>query len=203
MSEQRPADRKRARGPAANQELHDEFRTAAPGGARRHAARPGDGRRDRRARRPAYRPVASRHRKADRIQDLFAGDSLFRPARLRVADVPGACLRARRREADGDQPAAARPVHPRAVRRDHAHPQPSAVHLRIRARYRRDHAVSLGVRGTRAADGVLRAGFGRPPSRQLFPPRRRSSRPAGRVWSTTSSPFATPSRRRSTTSSGC
>ena len=41
---------------------------------------------------PAYRAAASRHRKADRAQDLSAGDPLFRPAGLCRADEPGACL---------------------------------------------------------------------------------------------------------------
>ena len=36
----------------------------------------------------------------------------------------------------------------------------------------------VGVRGARAADGVLRARLGRPPARQLFPPGRRPSRSA-------------------------
>jgi NADH:ubiquinone oxidoreductase subunit C len=46
----------------------------------------------RRARRSAYRPAAPRHREADRAQDLSAGGALFRPARLRRADEPGARL---------------------------------------------------------------------------------------------------------------
>ena len=88
--------------------LTDEFRAAASGGARRAAPGPGDGRRDRRARRSAYRPAASRHREADRIQDLHAGDAVFRPARLRLADVRGARLRAGGREAAGHRGAGAR-----------------------------------------------------------------------------------------------
>ena len=36
--------------------------------------------------------AASRHRKADRAEDLSAGDPVFRPARLRRADESGACL---------------------------------------------------------------------------------------------------------------
>ena len=52
--------------------------------------------------------------------------------------------------------------------------------MRIRPRCRRDHAVPVGLRGARTADGVLRAGVGRAPARQLFPSRRRPSRPAGR-----------------------
>ena len=103
----------------------------------------------------------------------------------------------------GIDAAAAGAIHPRAVRRDHPHPQPSAERLRVRARCRRAHAVPVGVRGARAADGVLRARLGRAAARQLFPPRRRASGPAGRASPTTSSPSATPSRRRSTISSGC
>ena len=57
----------------------------------------------------------------------------------------------------GHRRAAARQIHPRAVRRDHAHPQPSAQRHHLRARCRRHHAVALGVRGAREADGVLRA----------------------------------------------
>ncbi len=52
-------------------------------------------------RRSAYRPAASRHREADRIQDLHAGGAVFRPARLRLADVRGARLRPGDREAAG------------------------------------------------------------------------------------------------------
>jgi len=51
------------------------------GGAWRHAAGARNGRRGHRTRRPAYRPAASRHRKADRVQNLSAGDPVFRPAR--------------------------------------------------------------------------------------------------------------------------
>ena len=65
----------------------DQFRPAASGRAWRAAADPGDGRRGGRARRPAYRTAASRHRKADRVQDLHAGGAVFRPARLCLADV--------------------------------------------------------------------------------------------------------------------
>ena len=103
----------------------------------------------------------------------------------------------------GIDAAAARAIHPRAVRRDHPHPQPSAEHLRLRARCRRDHAVPLGLRGARAADGVLRARLGRAAARQLFPPRRRSSGPAGRAGRRHPRLLRAPSRRRSTTSSSC
>ena len=180
MSEPRPTGAGRARRPAAHQELHDEFRAAASGGARRHAAGPRNGWRGHRAGRPAYRPVAPRHRKADRVQDLSAGDPVFRSARLRVADVPGARFRARGRKTDGHHPAAAGAIHPGAVCRDYPDLEPSAVRLRVRAGCRRDHAVPVGLRRARAADGVLRARLGRPPARQLLPPRRRASRHARR-----------------------
>ena len=90
-----PADRASARraapieaDDAAEQrdpELTHQFRAAASGGPWRAAPGAGAGRRGRRARRPAYRPAASRHRKADRVQDLPAGAALFRPAGLRRA----------------------------------------------------------------------------------------------------------------------
>ena len=92
----------------ADQELHHEFRAAASGGAWRAAPGARDGRRGGRARRSAYRPAASRHREADRVQDLSPGGALFRPARLRLADVPGARLRAGGREAARHRGAAAR-----------------------------------------------------------------------------------------------
>ena len=84
-----------------DQQLHDQLRPAAPGRARRAAPDHGAGRRDRRARRPAHRPAPPRHRETDRVQDLRPGAALLRPARLLLADVHGAQLRARHREADG------------------------------------------------------------------------------------------------------
>ena len=48
------------------------------------------------------------------------------------------------------------PVHPRAVRRDHPHPQPSAQRHHHGARRRCHDAAALDVRGAREADGVLR-----------------------------------------------
>ncbi len=169
----RPRRRSRPRSwrAGADPQFLAQFRAAASGGARRHAAGARNGRRDHRARRPAYRVSAPRHREADRIQDLSAGDPVFRPARLRLADVPGARLRAGRRKADGDHAAAAGAVHPGAVRRDHPHPQSSAEHLLVRARCRRNHAVPVGVRGTRAADGVLRARVRSAAARELLPSR--------------------------------
>jgi NADH-quinone oxidoreductase subunit C len=52
-----------------NQDTDHEFRAAASGGPRRAASRRRDGRRDRRALRSPYRPAASRHREADRVQE--------------------------------------------------------------------------------------------------------------------------------------
>ena len=73
-------------------QLHHQLRAAASGGARRAAPGARARRRGGRARRSAYRPAPSRHREADRAQDLSAGDPVFRPARLRRADEPGARL---------------------------------------------------------------------------------------------------------------
>ena len=55
----------RDRAPPRSQ-VHDQFRAAAPGGARRAAPGAGAGRRGGRARRSAHRPAAPRHREADR-----------------------------------------------------------------------------------------------------------------------------------------
>ncbi len=60
-----------------HRQLHDQLRPAAPGGARGVADGHGAGWRDYRADRSARRPAASRHRKADRAQDLSAGAALF------------------------------------------------------------------------------------------------------------------------------
>ena len=137
---------------------------------------PRDGRRGGRARRSAYRPPPSRHREADRAQDLHPGRPVFRPARLRLADVPGARLRARDREAARDRGAGAGPVYPHALRRDHPHPEPSPQRDHLRARCRRADAEPLGVRGAREAARVPRGGLGRPAARELFSPGRRASR---------------------------
>ena len=51
----------------------------------------------------------------------------------------------------GIDSAAARPIHPRAVRRDHPHPQPSAVHLRLRRSMSARSRRSCG--GSRSASG--------------------------------------------------
>ena len=55
-----------------NPQFHHQFRPAASGGPWRAAPGAGARRRGGRARRPAYRPSAPRHRKADRIQELPA-----------------------------------------------------------------------------------------------------------------------------------
>ena len=90
-------------------QFHHQLRPAASGGARRAAPGAGTRRRDRRARRSAHRPPASRHREADRAEDLSAGDPVFRPARLCRADEPGACVLPRGGKA-------ARPARCRAAR---------------------------------------------------------------------------------------
>ena len=91
--------------------------------------------------RPAHRPAAPRHREARRVQALQPVDRLHGPARLRLDDVQRARLRARHREAARHQPARARAVHPRHVRRDHAHPESPDVARRARPRHRRDDGV--------------------------------------------------------------
>ena len=127
------------------------------------------------ARRSAYRPAPSRHREADRVQDLSPGHPLFRPARLCRADEPGACLRARGRAAARHRGAEPRPAHPRALLRD----RPAAVASPERHHpghgCRRADPAAVGLRGTREADGVLRARLGLAHACGLFPPRRRAS----------------------------
>ena len=137
----RPSARSRRR---EDQQLHDQLRPAAPGRARRAAADHGARRRDRRAGRPAHRPAPPRHREADRVQDLRPGAALFRPARLLLADVHGAQLRARHREADGARGAAPRPVHPRADGGADPHLQPHAQPRQPHHGRRRDDARTCG-----------------------------------------------------------
>src|SRR6185312_9026637 len=103
------------------------------------------------ARRSAYRPSASRYRKADRVQDLPSGGAVFRPARLRLADVPGTRLRAGGGKAARYRGAAPGAIYPGAVRRNHALAEPSARRTGDGDGYRRDHAVLLVFRGTRKA----------------------------------------------------
>ena len=138
-------------------------------------------RRGGRAGRSAYRPAASRHREADRVQDLHPGGAVFRPTGLHQPDVAGARLRAGHREAAGHRGARAREVDPHTVLRTHAGAEPSAERHHLRARRRRHHAGAVGVRGTREAARILRGGLRRAVPLQLFPPRRRGEGPAGRA----------------------
>ena len=141
-----------------HRQLHDQFRPAAPGRARRAAPDPRARRRDHRAGRSAYRPAPPRHRKALRIQDLPPGFALFRPARLRLADVPGAQLRARHREIARPRSAAARPISARAFRRADPHLEPHAQPRQPHHGRRRDDAEPVAVRAARRSDELLRAG---------------------------------------------
>ena len=137
------------RGRPDDQQLHDQLRPAAPGRARRAAPDHGAGRRDRRAGRSAYRPAPPRHREADRIQDLRPGAALLRPARLLLADVHGAQLRAGDREADGPRGAAPRPIYPRADGGADPHLQPHAQPWQPHHGRWRDDAEPVAVRSAR------------------------------------------------------
>ena len=159
-------------------QLHHQLRAAAPGGARRAAPGAGARRRGGGAGRSAHRAPASRHRETDRAQDLSAGDPVFRPARLRRADEPGACVLPRGGEAAQARSAAARAADPRAVLRDRAAALASAQRHDAGDGRRRAHPAAVGLRGAREADGVLRAGVGLAHARRLFPRRRRPSGPA-------------------------
>ena len=163
------------------QQLHHQLRPAAPGRARRAAADHGARRRDRRAGRPAHRSAPPRHRETDRIQDLRPGAALLRPPRLRLADVPGAQLRARHREIDGARGAASGPVHPRADGGADPHLQPHAPARQPHHGRRRDDPEPVAVRGPRGHDAILRAGVGRADARQLFPARRGALRSAAQA----------------------
>ena len=79
----------------------------------------------------------------------------------------------------GHRGAAARAVHPRDVRRDHAHPEPPDVARRARPRHRRDDDVPVLLPRARGPDGLLRGGLGHAHARDLLPPGRRVPRPAG------------------------
>ena len=151
----RPRDNKRHGRDLRRTKLHDQFRSAASGRARRAASGARARRRDRRARRSAYRAAASRHRKTDRAEDLSAGDPVFRPARLCRADEPGACLLPRGGKAARARSAAPRPTDPRAVLRDRPHPVASAQCHDAGDGRRRADAAALGLRAARAAHGVL------------------------------------------------
>ena len=160
-------------------QLHDELRAAASGGARRAAPRAGARRRGDPARRSAHRPAAPRHREARRDAHLPAERAVHGPPRLRVDDVQRARLRDGDREAARRRRAGARAVHPRDVRRDHAHPQSPAVDRRARPRRGRDDGLPLRVPRARGPDGHVRGGVGRAHARGLLPSGRRLSRPAG------------------------
>src|SRR6266536_3402306 len=62
-----------------------------------------------------HRPAPPRDREADRAQDLPAGVTLLRPARLRRADEPGARVLLGCREAARHRGAQARATHPRSL----------------------------------------------------------------------------------------
>ena len=163
---------------AGNPQLHDEFRPAASGRARRSAPRARDGWRDRDARRSAHRPAASCHREARRVQAVQPDDRLHGSARLRLDDVQRARLRARDRESARHRSARARAMDPHDVRRDHADPESPDVDRIERARSRRDGGVPLRVPRARRADGLLRGGLRRAHARDLLPPGRRVPRSA-------------------------
>ena len=172
-----PLRRRRSVGGAGtrNPQLLDQFRPPASGRPRRAASRAGARRRGGGAGRSAYRAASSRHREADRAQDLSAGDALFRPARLRRADEPGACLLPRDREARRHHGSAARPAHSRPVLRDRPHPVASAQRHHAGDGCRRADASALGLRGAREADDLLRARVRVADARELLPARRRAS----------------------------
>ena len=121
------------------------------------------------------------HRGTEKLiehEDLSAGDPVFRPARLRRADEPGARLLPRGREAARADGAAPRAADPRALLRDRtAAVAPPQRHHAGDGR-RRAHPAAVGLRGAREADGVLRARLRLAHARGLFPRRRRAPGPA-------------------------
>ena len=163
-----------ARERAERPQLHHQFRAAASGRARRAASGAGARRRGGRAGRSAYRPAASRHREADRAQDLSAGDPVFRPARLRRADEPGARVLPRGGKAARHRGAAPRPADPGAVLRDRPHPVASSQRHHPGDGRRRADPAAVGLRRARKADGVLRARLRLADARGVFPDRRRA-----------------------------
>ena len=74
--------------------------------------------------------------------------------------------------------AGARAVHPRDVRRDHAHPEPPAVDRLARARRGRDDGLPLRLPRARGPLRHVRGGLRRAHARGLLPPGRRLPRPA-------------------------
>ena len=72
-----------------------------------------------------------------------------------------------------------RPVHPRDVRRDHAHPESPDVARRARSRHRRDDDVPVLLPRARRPHGLLRGGVGHAHARHVLSARRRLPRSAG------------------------
>ena len=165
-------------GRAADPQLQHQLRAAASCGARGAAAGAGARRRDRRAVRPAYRAAAPRHREADGEPDVPAEPAVSRPARLRGADEPGACLVPRDREADRDAGAAAGLADPGALLRDRAGAEPPPERHDAGDGRRRPDPAALGVRGAREADDLLRAGQRGAAALGVFPAGRRAPGPA-------------------------
>ena len=81
----------------------------------------------------------------------------------------------------GDHAAGARAIHPRDVRRDHAHPEPLDVARRARPRHRRDGDVPVLLPRARGPHGLLRGGLGHAHARDVLSARRRLPRSAGRA----------------------
>ena len=99
---------------------------------------------------------------------------LFRPARLRRADEPGARLRLAVEKLLGIEVPRARPADPRALFRDRPAAVASAQRHDAGDGRRRADAAALGLRRAREADGLLRARLGQPHARGLFPAGRRA-----------------------------
>ncbi len=101
---------------------------------------------------------------------------------------------------DGADP---RPADPRALLRNRPHPvAPPQRHDAGHGRRRAD-AAALGLRGARAADGVLRAGLAVRACMRPISVRAACTRTCRRNWSTTSRSGARRSCRRSPTSTPC
>ena len=130
---------------------------------------------------PAYRPAASGHGEADRVPPLSPEHPLFRPPRLCVDALPGACLRPGGRAPAGHRAADPRPLHPHPLRRADPGGEPPPEHHDHGARHRRHDPAALDVRGAGEAHGLLRGRQRGPDARQLLPVRRREPRPAGRA----------------------
>ena len=122
--------------------------------------------------------LASRDGETRRGQTVQPEHRLHGPPRLRVHDVQRARLRAGDREAARRDSAETRAVHPRAVRRGYAHPEPPDVARRARPRHRRDDHVPVLLPRARRPDGLLRSGVRHAHACDLLPARWRLSRPA-------------------------